>query len=105
MKANNTTQSDQTRILRKVSRKAGKVEKTAWLRKYTKMQNIIETLIPIDEEIYDIVLTKKQPILDEIATLRAKMVNECIHPFDQLVYTETHVECKFCNKRIVVTDE
>ena len=45
------------------------------------------------------------PIMDEINALRSEMVKECVHPIDDLVYKETHIECKFCNGKIGVPSD
>ena len=76
-------------------------DKNSWLRKYDNMQRLVETVNAYAEEITE--LDKKMiPIFDEIAILRKTMVDECIHPIDQLVEHDDYVECKFCNKNFTV---
>lgn len=79
-------------------------EKTSWNRKMDNMVKLISQLTPIEEKILQIMLQEKQPILDQINDLRTSMINECVHPFDQLVLKDDHVLCKFCNRRIGIPD-
>jgi len=85
--------------LKKIANLANRSEKTSWNRKLKNMKKLLAKLSPIEEQMIEL-FQKKQPILDEVAELRATMVNECIHPSDQLVMKEDHVVCKFCGKRI-----
>lgn len=75
--------------------------KLAWRRKKKKLESRVEDLRPYEEKILELI-QEKQPIMDEIEKLRQTMVQECIHPKDQLVHKGTHVECKFCNKTITL---
>ena len=74
-------------------------EKLSWRRKYKKMLAFIEELKPLEEEMMRLHM-EKMPILDSIEEIREEMVKVCIHPKDFLVHHGTHVECKFCNKKI-----
>lgn len=76
-------------------------DKNSWLRKYDNMQKLIEQVNEFANEIMEIE-KKRIPIFDEIAVLRQLMVDECIHPIDQLVEHEDYVECKFCNRKFTV---
>ena len=93
------------RLFEMISNHADRSEKTAWKRKHENMQKLIGTLKPIEEKILKIIYEEKQPILDQINELRNEMVKECIHPFDFLVEKDGYVECKFCNKKIKITNE
>ena len=98
---NETEEQAKERLLfEQISNHADRSEKTTWKRKLDNMEKLIEKLRPIEEKILDIIKDEKQPILDEIQTLRGEMVKECIHPFEHLVQKDGYVECKFCNKRI-----
>ena len=41
-----------------------------------------------------------QPLYDDIQELRIRMVDECIHPYDMLIYNDgdDSITCKFCEK-------
>lgn len=101
-KAENETpkQTTERRLFEQISNHANRSEKTAWKRKLANMAKLIVELEPIEAEILNILHTKKQPLLDDIQSLRDIMVNDCIHPFDFLVQKDGYVECKFCNKKI-----
>lgn len=73
--------------------------KLAWRRKKKKLEELIDQLKPYEQKILEL-YQERMPILDKITELREVMVQECIHPKDQLVHKGTHVECKFCNKII-----
>lgn len=83
-----------------------KNERIAFTRKLKKIQELVESLEPIEAKILDIVLNEKYPIMDQIQELRTTMIKECVHPKDQLVYhnngEEEYVECKFCNAKLMV---
>jgi hypothetical protein len=68
------------------------------------MEGLLDKLKPIEEKILTIIADEKQPVLDEIAELRAIMVKDCVHPYEHLVEKEDFVECKFCGRRIKVPD-
>lgn len=76
-------------------------DKISWNRKYNNLQSLLSELYPIEEQIAELV-GKKQPLYDEIAELRKLMLEECIHPLDQLVHKGDHIHCKFCMKNIVI---
>jgi len=76
-------------------------DKNSWLRKFDNMQKLVEEVNAYAEEITEID-KKMLPLFDDIAILRNTMVDECIHPIDQLVEHDDHVECKFCNKKFTV---
>jgi hypothetical protein len=88
-------------MLESIANKAVRGEKVSWNRKMDNMISQLADLAQIEERIFDIIVTEKNPILDQISELRELMVNECIHPIEQLVVKEGgYAECKFCNKRI-----
>jgi hypothetical protein len=93
------TEDDIKEDLEEVYGFANNAEKLAWRRKYKKMQEALEELTPYEEEILRL-HKEKQPIMDKIEEIRAKMVEECVHPKEFLVHKGTHVECKFCGKLI-----
>jgi predicted nucleic acid-binding Zn-ribbon protein len=103
---NETPEEAKLRLqLESIANHANRSEKTAWKRKLNNMEGLIEKLHPIEEEILKILSEKKQPLLDEIAELRALMVKDCIHPYEHLIMKEDgFVECKFCGKKLKVTD-
>ena len=88
-------------LLESISNKFSRSEKTSWLRKKKRMENLLAILNPIEEEISEL-QARKIPIFDEIQGLRKVMVSECVHPYEYLLYKGTYVECKFCNKKIGV---
>ena len=92
-------QAYQRKVLETIANASGRSEKTSWNRKMDNMVNLISRLRPIEEQIIDL-NAQKTPILDEISQLRAVMVAECVHPFEQLVYKDDHAECKFCGARL-----
>ena len=90
-------------LLESVSNKALRSEKTSWNRKMDNMVKLIAKMRPIEQQILDL-MADKMPIADDVAALRLLMVNECIHPIDQLIYKETFIECKFCYRKIQTVD-
>lgn len=97
-------QASERNLFEKIANHSNRSEKTAWKRKLTNMEKLIEQLRPVEEKILDIMRIEKQPLLDKVQVLRLEMVKECIHPFEHLVQKDGHVECKFCNRRIVVSN-
>jgi hypothetical protein len=91
----------QAKHIAAVSSHHGKNEKLAWKRKIKKMEGIIAEIGKFEEQILEIV-KQKQPLMDDIALLRAEMVRECIHPRDHLVHMGTMLTCKFCNNNISI---
>lgn len=89
-------------MLEEVANSAERSEKTSWNRKMDNMVKLISKLHPIEDQIIELE-AQKMPILDEIAALRGSMVKDCIHPFEQLVYKNEFVECKFCNKKLRIS--
>lgn len=97
-------QAVQRRLLERVANTANRSDKVSWNRKLDNMIKLMAELKPLQDKIIEIE-ELKQPILDAIAELRKTMVNECIHPYDQLVpVDENCVLCKFCNRNIVAND-
>lgn len=92
--------------LRKVKKKiasfATRGERLAWDRKMAKMGKLIDELRPIEEKILKITKFEKYPIMDKIEEVRKVMINECVHPEDQLIVNDdySHAHCKFCGKNI-----
>lgn len=81
-----------------------KNERLSWKRKKDKIEALVEDLKPIEQEIIELIVNKKTPLLKEIEDLRTIMIKECIHPKDMLIHYGTHVECKFCQAKIAVVD-
>jgi len=96
-------QAAERNLFESIANHANRSEKTSWKRKMSNMEALIVKLKPIEEKILDIMLNEKQPLLDDIAKLRKTMVQECIHPYEQLVQKDGFVECKFCNRKIRAT--
>lgn len=85
-----------------ISKQYSRENRSAWSRKLRKMQGILDDLQPIEEEILELMATKKHPLLDKIAKIRRDMVLECVHPYNYLLHKGDHVQCKFCNTNIVI---
>jgi len=82
-----------------VTKFADNAEKLSWRRKLKKLEGLVDELRPYEEKILKL-YEDKLPIMDKLEKLRQVMVEECIHPKDQLVHKGTHLECKFCDKII-----
>jgi len=95
-------QANIRQILESVANNASRSEKTSWNRKMDNMVKLIALIRPIEEQILEL-MAQKIPITDDVTILRNDMVRECVHPIEQLAYKETHIECKFCNKRIAIS--
>ncbi len=88
------------RIKEAIANASTRSEKTSWNRKMDNMVKLLALLRPIEAEILEIIREKKLPIMDQVSELRSTMVNECVHPFEQLVFVDDCVKCKFCETRI-----
>jgi DNA mismatch repair ATPase MutS len=85
-----------------ISSHAIKGEVAAWSRKRKSIERVITTNIrPLEDKIIE-ANAALIPLYDQITTMRAEMVEFCIHPIDMLIYKEDHVECKFCNRKLNV---
>lgn len=105
-KPENETEEDSSlrQLFEYVSNIASRSEKTSWNRK---MDNMVKLLVQhenVENKILEIMLKEGQPIRDQIDDLRKLMINECIHPYDHLVLHENHVLCKFCHRKINITN-
>lgn len=80
------------RQLKKIVACKEKKDKIYWARLQEKMDILISQI--------DLLESKKIPILEEVQTLRAEMLKLCIHPKKMLVVKETHILCKFCERKI-----
>ena len=85
-----------------VSKTKKKNERLSWARKREKMERLVEELEPVEDRLLEIYKNEKLPILDKINELRTIMVKECVHPRDMLVHKGTHVECKFCQSKLIL---
>lgn len=74
-------------------------EVKSWERKCVALVKLLDTLRPIENEILEIV-SKRQPLVDEIEQLRHQMTQECIHPQEHLVDMGEYVQCKFCDRKL-----
>ena len=92
------------RVLEAISNVANRSEKTSWNRKMDNMVKLIARIRPLEEQIVELG-AQKLPILDDIAALRSIMVDECIHPFNQLVEHEGATLCKFCNRKLATNGD
>lgn len=92
---------EQAKHISAVAAHHGKNEKLAWKRKVKKMDGLFSQLHVFEERILAIV-KEKEPLMDDVALLRSEMVKECIHPKDHLVHMNTHLLCKFCEKKISI---
>lgn len=91
-------------LFEKISNHANRSEKTSWKRKRNNMEILISKLLPVEEKILEIFKNEKQPLLDQVYELRQQMVKECIHPYEHLIKKDGYVECKFCNRKIGISD-
>lgn len=95
-----TAEERERRIKETIANASTRSEKTSWNRKMDNMVGLLAKLRPIEAEILEIIKEKKLPIMDQVSLLRTTMVNECIHPYEQLVVVDDHVKCKFCERRV-----
>ncbi len=84
-----------------VSGVATRNEKVSFNRKMDNLTALLEKIRPIEDQINDLTALKI-PLLDQLSELRAEMVKDCVHPYDQITYHQNHLFCKFCNKKFVV---
>lgn len=94
------------RIMEHMANVANRSEKTSWNRKMDNMVKMLASLEPVENEILDLIRTKKTPIMDGVSALRETMVRECVHPFEYLTMVDGSdvVTCKFCNRKISVPE-
>ena len=91
-----------------ITNSASRNEKVSWDRKMDNMVKLIAKIRPIEDQILELI-SQKQPLMDEITTLRAEMVKDCIHPTSHVITVVdprlgSCAECKFCGRRFVVQD-
>jgi hypothetical protein len=94
-------QAEERRILEKVANTANRSEKTSWNRKMKNMVTLLTELRPIEDQIIELTGAKHE-VFDRIQVLRNFMIKECVHPFEQLIHKDDHIECKFCSRKISV---
>lgn len=86
-----------------VSNFSTRSDKTSWNRKLDNMVKLMSQLAPIEDKIIKIMAEEKQPLLDEIQSLRQTMIKECVHPFDHLAdQGDGSIVCKFCTRRFSI---
>lgn len=83
-----------------ISNHATRSEKTAWNRQYDNLTALVRKLDPIEDKLMALI-TEKTKIIDELMVLRTELVENCIHPFDQLVTLDQFTVCKFCERKMV----
>lgn len=89
-------------VFQAISAHAIKGEVAAWSRKRKSIERVITTNIrPLEDKIIE-VNAQLMPLYDQLKTMRAEMVEFCIHPIDMLIYNEDHVLCKFCDRKLNV---
>jgi len=77
-----------------------KAEKASWKRKQKNVEKLIAELEPLEETILENMAAKNK-LIDRITTIRAQMIQECIHPHNELVAQEDDtILCKFCGKTL-----
>lgn len=97
-------QARQRRVLESVSNHATRSEKVSWNRLMDNMISLLAKLRPIEEKIIKL-QAEKQPIFDDVQSVRQRMVRDCVHPYEQLVLkVDGTVECKFCMKTFKVNE-
>jgi hypothetical protein len=99
-------QTEQTKedraILETIAGHAVKGEIAAWNRKRKSIERIITNNIhPLEQKLIEL-NAQLMPLYDELKSARSAMIEFCIHPIDMLVKVEGHVECKFCDAKMVV---
>ena len=97
-------QREERQVKTKIANHANRSEKTAWNRKLKTLSMFVEREInPIEDNIMEL-RTELEPLYDEVMVMREDLVQQCIHPYDDLVYDrETKkVTCRFCDKNIAV---
>jgi hypothetical protein len=86
-----------------------KSDKSQWFRKRRKLDDVISKEIqPIEENILEL-MHKKQKLIDKVMLMRKELVENCIHPEQDLVYNEEDrvqkARCKFCEKKVFFLNE
>lgn len=90
------------RMLETVSDAATRSEKVSWDRKMDNMVSLLSQIKPIEDRILD-AMAEKLPLLDKIDALRAELVKDCVHPYENLVIKpDNTIQCKFCMKNFRV---
>ena len=84
-----------------ISNHATRSEKTAWQRQYDNLTKLIKKLEPIEDKLLALT-TEKGKIIDDLLILRKELVENCIHPFDQLVTHNSSIVCKFCERHMAI---
>ena len=93
-------------IVEKITAIKPKNERMAFKRKMVKLDELVESLKPIEDKIIQIIVDEKYPIMDQIQALRLSMIKECVHPKEYLIHykedDKEYVHCKFCEADISV---
>lgn len=87
-------------VFQAIGSHAIKGEVAAWTRKRKSIERVVATSIrPLEDQIIA-ANAALQPLYDQLNTMRAEMVEFCIHPIDMLAYKGDHVICKFCGAKL-----
>jgi len=78
-----------------------KNEKLAWIRKRSRIEELVEKLQPIEDKILEL-MAQKTPVLDEISEARTVMLKDCIHLEEYLLHHGSFIECKFCGTKLAI---
>ena len=77
-------------------------ERNKWKRRHEAIMPLIVEVQRMEKKIIDL-QARCQPLYDEIAGIRAEMVDICIHDKQYIVITDDGlIECKFCNKKLKI---
>lgn len=102
MKQRKDTLTNEQILAKKVASLFSQSERNKFKRRHEKIQELIKDVQRIEKKVMDL-KTRSQPLYDEIAVIRAEMVEMCTHEPEYLVFHDDNiVECKFCNKKINV---
>ncbi len=97
-------QAVERRIKETISNHATRSEKTSWLRLFNNLTTKIDEMRPIEDQILEL-QNLKAPMIDDVIDLRRRLVQNCIHPYEQLVIIEDSVvKCKFCERTLRATN-
>lgn len=96
------TDEQKERDIKAVTNTKDKNEKLSWTRRQKSMEKIIEEDInPLSEKIMELE-SARLVLYDKIMAAREQMVKECIHPKGSLLHMDTHILCKFCNRKLSI---
>lgn len=85
-----------------IANQAVQSDKTAWNRKYSNLQVLVERINELSDQVL-VIEDQKIPIALEIHELRTQMLQECIHPQEYLVVVDGIATCKFCDNNFGIS--